>query len=318
MATDPQSTTPPPKINPNLSGPQETLLGILESRAIDARAAHPVLGDAHAVRILSRLDYDFRKLGVTSTKAAVLALRARCLDRWAANFLREARRRREPVTVLHLAAGLDTRALRLQEQLPPPGSGKEDDDNDDGGGAGPSEVLWVDADLPDVVAVRRRLEIPAPETGGPRGMRYELKAADVTDENWLARLGLPRDRRTFVIFEGLTMYLPPEQGRAFMQALTSYFVAEGNEMAFDCVSWLLVAMHKLEPIVRNTNSSFQWYIDDPKELEQLHEGLRLRETILPVDNPGNADLPALPRWLLWIVSWIPLLRTVTHYARLEW
>lgn len=288
------------RLKPNLSGPQETLLGILHSRAIDASSPHPVLGDKYAVRIVQRLDYPFAKLGVGTVKAACFALRARYLDRWVAGFLHEADRRREPVTVLHLAAGLDTRALRLQE-VPR---------------VGETEVRWVDADLPDVAGVRRRLEIPEP---GAKWMRYESKAVDVTEDNWLARLGLPRDRKTFVVFEGLTMYLWPDQGRALIEMLTNYFVAEGNQMAFDCISWLPVMIaHRMEPIVRNTGSAFHWAVDDPTELEEWHEGLQLKETILGIDNPGNADLPALTRWLLWMVSWLPFMRTQARYVRFEW
>lgn len=305
-----------PKINPNLTGTQETLLAILQARAIDAQSPRPILGDAHAGAILARLDYDFTKLGVRASKAAGLALRARCLDRWAAAFLREARRAREPVTVLHLAAGLDTRALRLRGELDRTAAEEEDD--------GVEDVLWFDVDLPDVVAVRRRLGIPEPgaaSRSGPGrgpGMRYELKAADVTEENWLARLGVPRDRRTFVLAEGLTMYLAPEHGRALIETLTSYFVAPGNQMAFDCLGWWGVAMQKMEPIVRNTNSTFRWAIDEPRELEQWHEGLRLREVALPADNPVKADLPVLLDWFLWLMSWVPWFRKVVQLSLFEW
>lgn len=321
---------PAGKIRPNLTGPQETLLGILSARATDARSPRPVLGDAHAGRILSRLDYDFARLRVGAHKAASLALRARYFDRWAAAFLRRGRGRgrrgaREPVTVLHLAAGLDTRALRLweeqeeeEEEPSPRRGGGGDDGGDDGGDEGArEEVLWVDVDLPDVVDVRRRLEIPEPDPAGG-WMRYELRAADVTEENWLGRLGLPRDRKTFVLFEGLTVYLEPEQGRALIETLTSYFVAPGNQMAFDCLGWWMLAMQRWEPIARNTSSTFRWAIDEPKEIEQFHEGLRLREVILPATDPGNADLPALYGWFIWITSWIPALRKSLQYALYEW
>lgn len=304
------------KVNPNLTGTPETLLGILQARAIDSRLPHPVLGDKHAEPILARLDYDFTKLGISTSKAALLALRAVYLDRWVAAFLRQARRGREPVTVLHLAAGLDTRALRLQGDLRQQQQREGEGEGEGGAGEGP-EVLWVDADLPDVVAVRRRLGIPEPDAAGG-GMRYELRATDVTEENWLARLGVPRDRRTFVLFEGLSMYLTPEQGRSLVESLTSYFVAPGNQMAFDCIGWWAVATQKLEPIVRNTNSSFRWAIDEPREMEQWHEGLKMREVIWPADNPGKARLPMLLDWGLWMMSCVPFFRKVAQLPLFEW
>lgn len=291
------------RLKPNLTGAPETLLAILIARAIDANSTRPILGDKHAQRIAQSLDYDFSKLGVHSYKAAILALRARYLDRWVAAFLAQARQQNESVTVLHLAAGLDTRALRLQETLRTINGSSAD------------VVHWVDTDLPAVVDVRRRLRIPEPIIPG---MRYELKAADVAEENWLAKLELPRHQRTFVVFEGLTMYLEPARGRALIQGLTDYFAAEGNQMAFDCIHSGVVLMQKLEPIVRNTSSSFRWAINDPRDLEPCHCGLHLREEVSAVDNPGNSELSVVLRWLFWLLSWIPGTRQQARYVRFEW
>lgn len=294
---------PPAKITPNLTGAPETLLAILIARAIDTNSAHPILGDIYAARIVDSLNYDFSKLGVHPYKAAVLALRARYLDRWVAAFLSEAQAQNEPVTVLHLAAGLDTRALRLQHGSPTAANDA-------------ALVHWVDVDLPPVVDVRRRLAIPEPAAAA---MRYELRAADVAEENWLAKLELPRGRRTFVVFEGLTMYLDPARGRALIETLADYFVAErGNQMAFDCIHQRVVTLQKLEPIVRNTNSAFLWAINDSKEIETCHRALQLREEVSAADNPGNAELPALLRWALWFLSWIPGAKKQGRYVRFEW
>ncbi|KAJ4423462.1 hypothetical protein N0V82_001935 [Gnomoniopsis sp. IMI 355080] len=291
------------KLRPNLTGASETLLAILAARALDANSKRPILGDAHATRIFQRLDYDFSKLGVRPFKAAVLALRARYLDRWVAAFLAQAQQQHETVTVLHLAAGLDTRALRLQDQFR--------NTND----FSAEVVHWVDVELPAVVDVRRRLRIPEPT--GP-AMRYELKAADVSEENWLAKLGLPRYQRTFVVFEGLTMYLDPARGHALIRDLTDYFVAEGNQMAFDCIHSTVVLLQKFEPIVRNTSSSFRWAINEPKELEACHNGLQLREEISAVDNPFILELSVLHRCLIWLISWIPGMKKLSRFVRYEW
>lgn len=289
----------PDRLRPNLTGAQETLLAILYSRALDAKTATPILGDKYAVRLVDQLDYDFSKLHLISLKAAAIVLRARFLDRWTVQFLQQAQHDGEPVTVLHLAAGLDTRALRLQEHCVKDGP----------------HIRWVDVDLPDVVDVRRRLRLPEPDNGN---MQYELASADVTDELWLAKLRLPRDRKTLVVFEGLSMYLQPAHGRALIEQLTGYFVKAGNQMAFDCFNWFPLMVQRLEPIVTSTGSSFSWAINDPKELEGWHQGLHLRDEILPADNPENARLPIVMRCFCWIVSWIPGLRTSARYVRYEW
>lgn len=302
----PPTTT---KIKPNLTGPQETLLAILEARAIDARAKHPVLGDQHAASILSRLDYDFAKMRISRSRAAVFAVRARALDRYAADFLRRARPG-ERVTVLHLAAGLDTRALRMRDVCSAGG----------GGGDGP-DVLWVDVDLPDVVDVRRRLEVPGPEASkgeGEGGMRYELRAADVTREGWLGELGVPKDRRTLVLFEGLSMYLTPEAGRALIETVTGYFVAPRNQLAFDCIGWFGVKMQRLEPITTKTNSRFYWAVDEPRDVEQWHRGLKLQEVVLPADDTARSELPAMLCCFVQLMACVPPLRKSAKCVLYEW
>lgn len=287
------------RLKPNLTGAQETLLAILYSRALDAKAASPILGDQYAVRLVDQLDYNFSKLRVIWLKAAVIVLRARFLDQWTVEFLQQAQDGGQPVTVLHLAAGLDTRALRLQEHC-----------NKDG-----PHIHWVDVDLPDVVDVRRRLRLPEPNS---ESMHYELVGADVTDELWLAKLQLPRDRKTLVVFEGLSMYLQPAQGRLLIEQLTGYFVKSGNQLVFDCFNWFPLMVQRIEPIVARTGSRLSWAINDPKELEGWHPGLRLVNEVLPADNPDNVKLPLPVRVFCWIVSWIPALRTSARNLRYEW
>lgn len=300
---DSNSQIPTHRLKPNLTGAQETLLAILYSRALDAKSYSPILGDQHAVRLVDhQLDYDFSKLHVFWLKAAVIALRAKLLDQWTAEFLQQAQHDDEPVTVLHLAAGLDTRALRLQEYCQ---CTKDRAAN----------VRWVDVDLPDVIDVRRRLRLPEPESDK---MQYEMAGADVTDELWLAKLRLPRDRRTVVVFEGLTMYLQPAQGRVLIEQLTDYFVKPGNQLVFDCFGWFTVMMQRFEPIIANTGSRVSWAINDPKELEGWHRGLHLTGEILPSDHPENVRLPVIARCFCWIVSWMPGLRTAARYLRYEW
>lgn len=290
---------PSQRLKPNLTGAQETLLAILYSRALDAKTNTPILGDQYAVRLVDQLDYDFSKLRVIWLKAAAIALRARFLDQWTAEFLQQSQQATEPVTILHLAAGLDTRALRLQEYC----------------NKGGANVRWVDADLPDVIDVRRRIRLPEPNSDR---MKYEMVAADVTDELWLAKLRLPRDRRTLVVFEGLSMYLKPSQGRALIEQLTGYFVRAGNQLVFDCFNWFPLLVQRFEPIVASTGSRMSWAINNPRELEGWHQGLHVTGEILPSDNPENVRLPIIMRWFCWIVSCIPGLRTSATYLRYEW
>lgn len=296
---DSYSQTPTCRLKPNLTGAQETLLAILYARALDAKKTTPILGDRYAEQIVDQLDYDFSKSRVHWPKAAIITIRAKVLDQWAVEFLQQAQHDGEPVTVLHLAAGLDTRALRLQEHC-----------NKDR-----ASVRWVDVDLPDVIDVRRKLQLSKPDSDS---MQYDMVGADVTDELWLAKLQLPRDHKTLVLFEGLSMYLQSAQGRMLIEQLTEYFVKAGNQMAFDCFNWLPMIVQRFEPIIASTGSKISWAINDPKELEGWHQGLHLTGEVLPANNPENVRLPIYLRCFLWIISWIPALRTAGRNLRYEW
>jgi hypothetical protein len=57
------------------------MLATVHARALDARAAHPVLGDAAAVRAVAALDADRAGLGVAARDAISVAMRAKLFDR---------------------------------------------------------------------------------------------------------------------------------------------------------------------------------------------------------------------------------------------
>lgn len=100
--------------------------------------------------------------------------------------------------VINLAAGLDARPWRLTL---------------------PSELRWVDVDLPDILAYKR--EVLADET--PR-CRYESVAIDLRDlegrRALFARLG-EESRRVMVLAEGLLIYLTEDDVRSLARDLRS-------------------------------------------------------------------------------------------------
>src|SRR5258708_2372501 len=112
-----------------------TNLVTLYLRAHESRSRRPILGDHAAAEAVDRIDYDFKRMQRTMVPAAnqyLVALRAKQLDDWCADFLH----RHPEAVVLHLACGVDARVLRL---VPPP------------------SVLWFDLDQPAVIELRRRL-----------------------------------------------------------------------------------------------------------------------------------------------------------------
>jgi O-methyltransferase involved in polyketide biosynthesis len=209
-----------------------------------------------------------------------VALRARTLDNWTREFLAT-----EPeCTVLHLACGLDTRAHRMAP--------------------GPS-VRWVDVDHPEVIALRDRL-LPAPPAAD-----YRTIGASVTGDGWLDEV--PADRPTVAVFEGLTMYLREEEGKALIQRITGRFPR--GQLLFDCYGPLGIRMQKLVPAVRNSGAALHWGIADPRALESWHDGLVCLDDLRSVALPGNDELPRSGRVAMRVMAHLPGFRDVGRILR---
>lgn len=262
-----------------LTGNPETTLATLYGRAMDSRAPNSILGDHEADRALQHIDYDFRKTGITATTAGGVALRAKQLDDWTAEFLADHRE----ATVLHLGCGLDTRVQRLDP---------------------PSSVRWLDVDYPEVLELRQRL-LPYPAGD------YRMIGASVTDGEWLGEV--PNDRPTVAVFEGLSMYLYKEDGKRLIQRITGRFPS--GQLLFDCYGTLGIRLQKMVPAVRNANASLHWGIDDPHEIEGWHKGLECLDALRSVDMPGLEKLPTSGRRRLWVIARIPGLRDIGRILR---
>jgi O-methyltransferase involved in polyketide biosynthesis len=226
----------------------------------------------------------------TPSGLAIFVLRTRLFDQWTAEFLAA----NERATVVHLACGLDTRALRLRDKCGP-------------------AVRWIDVDFPDVIELRRQIDIPEPESSAG-GYTYEMVASSVNEKEWLERL--PTDRPTIIIFEGLTMYLAPEEGQLLIKRLAQHFGS--GQMVFDCMPrthrFLLNAILWLKG---HWTFTFNWAIDDPRSLEKLSPGLTCSDTYCMWNVPGLDRLGWGLRLAMYFVSWVPILRNLTSFNRFK-
>ena len=188
------------KLHVELSGPPQTMLDMLYAKALDADAAHPVLGDGYAKELLAQLDYDGSASPIArQRRRQVTSIAVRCaqFDIWASQFLSA----HDHATVLHLGCGLDSRVFRLN-----PGPGVE----------------WYDVDFPDVIALRERLY--------PTREHYQLVPASATDPSWLA--AIPADRPTLLLAEGLSMYLTEDDGIALLRRVIDRFPSGELQLDF--------------------------------------------------------------------------------------
>ncbi|KAI0539027.1 S-adenosyl-L-methionine-dependent methyltransferase [Xylaria digitata] len=298
---------PSDEIKGSISGPirvklspvEETMILTLWSRARDAASPNSVLGDIHAQRILDRIDADsFSPTMFPSDHRYdnYITARAKQLDEWCKTFLEA--HAHEPIAVLHLACGLDLRAMRLR-----PLCGEN--------------VHWIDLDRPEVVNLRRRL-IPdlISAKGKDREWDYRLVGASVTDESWIEEI--PHDRPLLVIAEGLFPYLTPEEGTALLRRLVKH--AASGCVVMDTVGSILIRYTSLMPLFRGTTVRMKWGVDDGEDVAKSHPKLHLAETVLFRDLlPGMFASAAPPCLgiLTPVFSLLPSWKTYGQLLRLE-
>lgn len=129
---------------------------------------------------------------------------------------------------------------------------------------------WLDADLPEVVALRSRLALPACARRGTR-------TVDLTDDGWWDRLGLPATRDAppvLLICEGVLMYLPPPRVRALLRRFGERAPA-GSQLIVDAMSWIAPGCAGFSPSVRQTGAQFLWGLGRLGELTEPHPRLHL-------------------------------------------
>lgn len=240
-----------------LTQEKETLLITLWAKAGESLLPDSLLNDRFAAEAAARLDYDFARLKVDRDLMIGLAMRAHVLDGWTRDFLG----RHPEALVLHLGCGLDSRVFRID---PPAG------------------IDWYDVDYPEVIALRRQLY--------PERDSYHLIGSSVTEPGWIA--GLPRDRPTMIVAEGLLPYLPEEEVPLLLERLVRH--CRSGEIVFDAYSPLGLKLIALQPSIKATGAALRWSLTDPAELGLQVPGLEL-VTELTAYDPDGYDRAQLAR-----------------------
>jgi O-methyltransferase involved in polyketide biosynthesis len=190
--TDSQAAGPP---NAGLGAVQQTLFIPLAARARETRRRHPALRDPKAIEILASVDYDAATYG-TGWGGFVTVPRTLIFDHWVRKFLA----RHAGGTVAELGTGLNTRFERT--------------DN--------GTVRWIDLDLPDTIALRRRFF-------ADNGRRHMIEGS-VTGEDWLEAVAeLPGPY--FFVSEGVFVYLEEDDVTRTLTRIAGRF--PGAPIAFD-------------------------------------------------------------------------------------
>jgi O-methyltransferase involved in polyketide biosynthesis len=259
-----------------------TNLCTLYLRAYESRLEHPVLGDKAAAEAVDRIDYDFARMHRAAQpwgNQFLVALRATQLDSWAEAFLR----RHPDAVVLHLGCGFDSRAFRLDV---PPG------------------VHWFDLDVPDVIALRRRLYT---ERAG-----YTMIGSSVTGPGWLDQI--PAEYPALIVAEGLLMYLTEPEIRDLLQRLTDRFST--GELLADLLSPWGPRFSNSRLLAKfSTAGITKWGSKDGHELAEWNPRLRLVDTSMFLD---PAKVPLNPQRLIYrMVTAVPFVRNYDRLYRFQ-
>ena len=140
--------------------------------------------------------------------------------------------------VINIGAGLDTRFTRV--------------DN--------GELKWFDLDMPEVIKLREKFFSESD--------RVKFISKSVLDSSWVDDIGISPEEPVLIIAEGILMYLKEEDVKRVFSILAGSF--PGAEMYFDVVHTYFVD--------KGVSSDFVWGIDTAKQIENLHESIKLVES----------------------------------------
>jgi O-methyltransferase involved in polyketide biosynthesis len=254
---------------------KETLLITLYAKALDSRSKNSILNDKAADALLSAIDYDFEKF--RNFGSEIIVIRARQFDDWVRAFIGNHR----DAVILYLGCGLDTRITRINP---------------------PATIQWFDLDYPEVISLRKKFY--SARTG------YEMVASSVTDLTWLKQI--PDEKPILIIAEGLFEYLPSEEVRKILHAITDHF--SHGELIFDVMNSNAVKSGN-ERLKDTTGAVLKWTVDNVDEVDQLNPELK-RVTELPLFKSSYLrKLPFALRLSLKVMSVIPAFKNMMRLMK---
>jgi O-methyltransferase involved in polyketide biosynthesis len=225
----------------DLRGVSETLLIPLHYRVEDSLSEASPFKDAVAEGFHATIAYEWEKFQGHSLQRPGIVARTTILDAQVRAFLTS----HPDGLVVNLGAGLDTRFHRL--------------DN--------GKVQWIEIDLPDVIAFRRKLAEPS-------NRRHFLFAGSVLDREWIDEVKRRAAKHILFVAEGLLPYFTEEQHRTIFAYLADGF--PGQELLFQTSAPSLIQgfVHTSDLTKLRTNVELEWGLEDSRDVEALHPGVR--------------------------------------------
>ena len=215
-----------------------TALIPLSNRASETKRKNPRVQDPKAVEIIEALGVDTKNYDKLVTHECVIA-RTIMFDEEVKRLIGEY----SEAVCVNMGCGLDDRFERVDNE----------------------KIRWFDVDLPDSIAVRKKVY---EETD-----RRRMLAGGVTETAWIPAVKKAAGEKTVIfIAEGLFMYFSKEEQQAILHNLVSEF-----DSGYLLVEMMRPSMmdEKKHETVKHTGAKFGWGTKSGKEFEDLEPRLRL-------------------------------------------
>ena len=217
--------------NEKIGGVAETMLQTLYARAKESKKANHKIYDEKAIKIVSRMDYDFSLADKDTAMSSGVVARTIVLDRMVADFVKE----HPDTTVINIACGMDTRFYRV--------------DN--------GKIRWYNIDLPVTMEVREKYIC--------EDERVTNIAASAMDENWAEQIQTISDC-ILVIIEGLSMYLSEPDVKQILSIIDRHF---SPVTVFMEILNPKFVKKNVEKSIRQSGAVFTWGTKSGEEIVRL-------------------------------------------------
>lgn len=239
-----------PEFQENVS---ETLLIPLYMRAQESKEENPIIVDTKSVELLSKVDYDFSKFSADERCQRYISLRTKYFDEAVRKFVDKY----DDAVVVLIACGLDPRVERISIE---------------------KEYQVYELDLPDVINLRKKF---LPESSNNRYI-----AGSITNDKWIQTIKASHPYGHFLfILEGISMYLTEEEMKNVFKNIDDNF--DHAEVHVERMNKFFSKRTYLQKSVNNTNATFNWGCDNPKEIEQWCESFKLKDEYYYSDEKKN-------------------------------
>ncbi len=260
---------------------QETLMLPLWARAQETKKDNPIVYDTYAKNIVESIDYDFSQIeeGHMAEHQGVWAIRAYNFD----NIIKAFIKNNSKAAVINIGAGLDTTFQRVDA----------------------GAVLWINIDLPDVIAMRQKL---IQQELIPESEREMTIAKSIFDFTWIDDISLwTKDRSILFMAAGVLMYFEAQEVKTLFCKLAETYPL--SHVIFDSMSWLPAwgSNREIKKIMKNSemdsSAIIKWHLKRASGLQKWVDTIKIVEEYPMLSKvPTRNDFTTKQIWQIRIVG----------------